>query len=426
MSMTDKPTILVIDDDANTRNTLFDILSAKNFLPLSAKNGAEGLTLAREHPVSVALIDLKLPDMPGLDVLHSIRSNHADTEAIILTGNATLDAAIKATNEGAFSFIQKPYNMDQLLLHIRHAVEKRESAKQIREYQEHLEDLVRTRTKELEAAKDAAEAGNRAKTEFIANMGHEVRTPLNAVIGFSQVLLDEIAGALNKKQREYAANILESGKDLRDLILSILDFSEAESGRLKLKTSRFSLKEALGSSTAMVREQAARQNIKVNLAIEPDADIELEADHGKFRQILFHLLNNAMKFTPEGGSVRVSARMKTEGGKMGSWEAEKTNVTSQPPNFATSADFIEISVADTGIGVKPEDMPRLFKEFTQLEAPITKRYRGAGIGLTLAKKMVELLGGRIGVESVFGKGSRFTVLMPVRQRTTDDEQRTTG
>jgi len=418
----DKPHILIIDDDDNLRKTLADILRVKGYEPLTAKYGTEGLALLRNSShdgVQVVLIDLKLPDISGLDVLHRVRSDHPAVESIILTGNASLESAIEATNKGAFSYIQKPYDIDQLLLHIRHAVEKRESAKKILAYQEHLEDLVRERTKELEAAKDAAEAGSRAKTEFIANMGHEVRTPLNAVIGFSEVLLDGLSGALNEKQKEYTANILESGKDLRDLILSVLDFSEAESGRLELQASRFSLKESLSSSTKLVLKQAMRKNVKLDLVVEPDADIELEADHGKFRQILFHLLNNALKFTPEGGSVRVSALLVDHVGAAPRGCPDSGDHTGSPLHF------IEISVADTGIGIKPEDMPRLFKEFTQLEAPIRKRYKGTGIGLTLAKRMVELHGGRIGVESEFGKGSRFTFVIPVHQRT-DDRQRTTA
>lgn len=411
----DKPIILIIDDDANLRKTLSDILRAKGYEPLTAKYGTEGLALLRSsghNGVQVALIDLKLPDISGLDVLQKMRSDHFATEAIILTGNASLDSAIEATNNGAFSYIQKPYDIDQLLLHIRHAVDKRESAEKIRQYQEHLEDLVRERTKELEAAKDAAEAGNRAKTEFIANMGHEVRTPLNSVIGFSEVLLQGFNGELNEKQKEYAGNILESGKNLRDLILNVLEYAEAESGRMELRVDRSSVKDIFNSSMAMIREQAAQHHMELNVEIAPDGDIEIEADAGKIKLVLFHLLNNAVKFTPDGGSVRVSAR------RVGAAPCgcpDKGEHGGSP--LHSDGDFIEISVADTGIGIKQEDMPRLFKGFTQLEAPIRKRYTGTGLGLILAKKMVELHGGRIGVKSEFGKGSRFTFALPVRQTT---------
>jgi signal transduction histidine kinase len=236
-------------------------------------------------------------------------------------------------------------------------------------------------------------------------MSHEVRTPLNAIIGFSEVLLDGLNGGLNEKQKEYLSYIAESGKSLQNLVLNVLDFSEAESDRMELRPARFAVKNLIATALSMVREQALRQNVKLITALNPDADIELEADAGKCRQILFYLLNNAVKFTPAGGSVRVSAR-KIEGGKVGGWENEKTLSTSG---------LIEISVADTGIGIKPEDMPRLFEEFTQLEAPITKKYQGTGLGLALTKKLVELHGGNIRAESVYGKGSSFVFVLPLAQ-----------
>jgi signal transduction histidine kinase len=423
----DKPVILIIDDDPNLRKTLSDILGAKGYEPLAAKDGTEGLALFQQRRVHAVLIDLRLPDISGLDVLSRVKAGFPSTEAIILTGNATLDSAIEATNKGAFSYLQKPYEIDQLLMHIRHALEKQEAADKIRRYQEHLEELVRERTRALESARDAAEAGSRAKTEFIMNMSHEIRTPLNSIIGFSEVLLDELTGKLNEKQKEYADNILSSGRVLYDLVLNVLDFSDVESGVMELQAIRFSVRDLLNSSMAVVKNDIAARTMDLGLGMDPEADIEIDADPIKIKRILVHLLGNAVKFTPEGGSVRVTARLtrdegrgtKVEGVLRLREQSERSAIVSREQFDCPSS--IVISVADTGIGIKPEDMPRLFKEFTQLEAPMRKKYKGTGMGLALTKKLVELHGGKIWAESEFGRGSRFSFAIPVNRKTTARE-----
>jgi signal transduction histidine kinase len=306
--------------------------------------------------------------------------------------------------------------MERLLVMVRQAAEKHDLAAKLRQYQHHLEALVFERTRELEAAKDAAEAGSRAKTDFIMNMSHELRTPLNAIIGFSEVLLDGLNGPLNERQREYAHAILGGGRALRDLILNILEYAETEAGRSRLRLGVFPLRDLLHSVLAAVREEAERRRLAISVELEPGADVNLEADAEKVRRIVGHLLGNAVKFTPEGGSVSVAARrvFSSEFSVLRS-ENQKKYQELKTQNLKLDADFIEISVADTGIGITPENLPKLFREFTQLEAPATKTFRGAGLGLALVKKLVALHGGGIRVESEFGRGSRFVVLLPLKQ-----------
>jgi PAS domain S-box-containing protein len=256
-----------------------------------------------------------------------------------------------------------------------------------------IEDITEKKKLEREVltAKDVAELATRVKSDFLANMSHELRTPLNSIIGFSEVLEDELLGALNPSQREDVQYILKAGRHLLSLINDILDLAKVESGKMQFEVERVSLKEMLGAILTMHREKASRHGISMELQMETVADMTIEADERKLKQILFNLLSNAVKFTPDGGSVRAMAMM------------------------LPGAKEIEISVEDTGIGIKPEDIQKLFKEFSQLDSVYDKEYGGTGLGLALTKKLVEMHGGRIRVVSEFGKGSRFAFVLPVRQ-----------
>lgn len=257
----------------------------------------------------------------------------------------------------------------------------------------------------LEVAK--MNALSSAKSDFVANMSHELRTPLNSILGFSEVLQDELFGGLNEKQREYVGHINSSGRHLLSLINDILDLAKVESGKIALDVQRFSLSKALQGSLVMVREKALKQDIVLRLDVDRSADREIEADERKFKQIMFNLLSNAVKFTQKGGEVRVTARI-VDGGKV---SAQREGGDGSDGLYA------EISVRDTGIGIRREDMPKLFREFTQLEAAYTKNHEGTGLGLALTRRLVELHGGSIRAESEFGKGSVFTFTLPAAEGT---------
>jgi signal transduction histidine kinase len=270
-----------------------------------------------------------------------------------------------------------------------------------------LDDMVKERTAELEGAMLLAQSTNRAKSEFLANMSHELRTPLNAIIGFSEALLSGIYGPINERHREYLNDILVSGENLLGLINDVLELSKIESGSTNLEQREFSLRELMKSAAGMFREKTAKHGIRLEYRVDDGLD-EIVADQRKLKQMLVNLLSNAIKFTPDGGSISVHARRGVRPDASGEVIPEPVTQDFRPDGF------IEISVEDTGIGIAKDDIPKLFQSFQQLESPFQKRYGGTGLGLFLTKRLVELHGGKIWVESEKGKGARFTVLIPVR------------
>ena len=242
---------------------------------------------------------------------------------------------------------------------------------------------------ELERLYGELETASRHKSDFLATMSHELRTPLNAIIGFSEVLHEQMFGELNERQLAYVEDVLEAGKHLLSLINDVLDLAKIEAGRMELEPSRIALPELLRSTVSMYSERASRNGIALALTTEP-AEIEIAADERRLRQIVFNLLSNAVKFTPADGRVDISARL--------------------------DDGYVEIAVADTGPGIAPEDREAIFEEFEQ--AADGKQAEGTGLGLPLSRKLVELHGGRLWVESERGKGSTFRFTLPVRQEAT--------
>ena len=237
---------------------------------------------------------------------------------------------------------------------------------------------------ELRRVYSELEETSRHKSEFLASMSHELRTPLNAIIGFSEVLREEMFGPVNEKQAEYLDDIVSSGNHLLSLINDVLDLSKVEAGQVELEVGPFSLREALERGVVMVREQATEEEVQVELSAGPEVDV-VEGDERRIKQVIFNLLSNAVKFTPAGGEVDVSAiRVNGE---------------------------VRVSVADTGPGIAPGDHERVFEEFQQTDAGL-ERLEGTGLGLALSKRLVELHGGRIWLESELGKGSTFVFTLP--------------
>jgi signal transduction histidine kinase len=258
-----------------------------------------------------------------------------------------------------------------------------------------LEEKVQARTRDLASAMEQLERANRHKSEFLASMSHELRTPLNAIIGFSDALSEKFFGELNTRQVRYVDHIQASGRHLLALINDILDLSKVEAGRMELELGPMALADVLENGVTMVRERAVRHGISLVLSVDPAVG-SIQADERKVKQIVYNLLANAVKFTPDGGRVEVTAR------QVDGWA--------------------EVVVSDTGIGIAPEDQERIFGEFEQVARRSAQAPEGTGLGLALSRRFVELHGGRLWVESQLQVGSRFSFTLPSAQPVEDVHQ----
>jgi len=258
-----------------------------------------------------------------------------------------------------------------------------------------MEQRVRERTAELVEANERLKELDRLKSQFLATMSHELRTPLNSIIGFTGILRQGFAGPVNDEQRKQLGVIFSSAKHLLSLINDLLDLSRIEAGKVDLEQEPFNFVEVIDEVVQNLMPLAKQKNLRL-AAVSPAPVIEMVGDRKRSYQVLLNLANNAVKFTSHG-EVKITAR--------------------------TEGDQLRVCVADTGIGIKPEQMGMLFEAFRQLDGSAKRIYEGTGLGLHLCKKLLTLMHGEIGVESQFGKGSRFTVIVPRQLQPAAEEER---
>ena len=369
--------ILVVDDEIMLRTTMRETLEEEGYRVIEAEDGVAACECCSAALPDLIVADARMPRMDGFTLCRELRARPeaANVPILVVTGLNDRSSIAAAYEAGATDFISKPFDWLNLTHRIRYILRTADML-----------EVLRSSEAWLRTARDAAEAADRAKSEFLSNMSHELRTPLNAVIGFSRLMVDGLHGPLDPRYRDFAKIIADSGAHLLGLIDDILAMARASPNGLALAVREVPIAEIVISSLDMVRLPAAEAGVTCSSQIDPDIDT-VHADPAKLRQVLVNLLSNAIKFTDPPGAVSLTVRREADGG------------------FA-------VHVADTGIGIPADKIALALEPFGQVEQGLSRRRTGIGLGLPLAQRLVELHGGTIEIASEPGLGTMVTARFP--------------
>lgn len=380
--------VLVVDDEADlelliTQRFRSKIRSGELSFDF-ASNGAIALEKLRtDNTFELILTDINMPVMDGLTLLTKIKEEKLFPKAVVISAYGDLDNIRVAMNRGAFDFITKPIDMVDLETTINKAFTELEMIKQGIKAREDL--LQTTREKEFAVvAKEKAEEAKRLEQMFLANMSHEIRTPLNAIVGMTNLALKT---ELDEKQKKYLNIIKASSDNLLVIINDILDISKIEAGKLNFENISFHVKDVIENVYESLKIKAEEKNLQLIVDLPENLPEYVIGDPVRISQVLINLIGNAIKFT-EHGSVTI-----------------KTEVRDKLGN---ESKIINFRIIDTGIGIPKDKLDKIFESFSQASSETTRKYGGTGLGLTISKQIVELLGGKISVQSAQGKGSEFS------------------
>lgn len=487
--MTETTAVLVVDDERPIRDGCHRVLTAQGFQVLTAENGQIALDVLSRESVDLLLLDLKMPVMSGEEVLEVVRAQYPDIPVIIITGHGTVDTAVDCMKKGAYDFITKPFQVDQFMITVRRAVEKRKLEAMAQRFEQErarnlydlgleksrlktvincmgngvlvtnrnlevvlhnpalmrllevpgtlenpfplsqiindesltdtLKQTLAAESKEHEAALQEIQAGNNAlraisapvlgpernvvgavtvlenitafkqldqmKSDFVHMVAHELRSPLVSIRQMNHVLLEGMAGPLGEKQQDFVGRGSKKIDGLLDLINDLLDVAKIEAGQFTQHQVPTDLGQIIEECIALLQPRAQEQGITLSFVSQ---DLKpAKADPKSMEEIFNNLISNAISYSPGGGQIRVTAKGLGE--------------------------YVEIKVEDTGVGIPPEELPKIFDKFYRVKHPKTRQVIGTGLGLAIVKGAVEAHHGSIDVESVLDKGTTFRILLPV-------------
>ena len=379
----ESPRVLVVDDDPLVRVSVVDVLGDHGYRVQGVESASTALELLGQEPFEIVLTDVMMEGLSGLDLIRSLPEVRPQTHALVMTGYASKDLAISALRYGAHDLLEKPLTPDV----VRRAVDRTWRLQRTELENQRLLRELQTTNHDLEVAKEAAEAASRVKSEFLTNMSHEVRTPLNGVLGCLSLLE---TGSLDDRQRLQVQTARRAGEELLTLLTDVLDFANLQSSEMTVATLVVDPREVVTSAIDRFASRLEAAGIELELEVDPQVPGRILAHGEGLQRVLGLLLDNARKFA-RGGRVRVEVDV-VDG-------------------------RLRIVVADSGPGIDPEEGERVFQPFYQVDGSHTRRADGAGLGLALGRRLIESQGGTLDLESGAGgesKSSRFVVQLPLR------------
>lgn len=422
MSRKKRGNILVVDDDAGMRELLTLVLTNEGYTVVSAANGSEALAIIEQCTqktdekssveIDLTLMDIKMSPPGGIEVMRQLRAWDPDAVVVLFTGYASLETAIQAMRYGAYDYVDKPLSdVNKLLAVVQRGLDRHrlltnsrrllaqlgqayeENLRLLKEMQAMNRDLevrILERTQELEKANRQLKGLDRLKSELLTNISHELYTPLNAIIGFSQALMDGLHGPLLKAQARLVKSIQDSGKRLKGSFDDLIDMAQLSASEVVVHPRSIPLTPLLDGIKALVEQSSQKKDIDIKLEIVTGVKV-IWADEAKLKRMLYELLSNAIKFTSAGGRVVLRAFL-------------------HPPEGPRE---LRLAISDTGIGIPADKLEEIFDPFRQVDSSLSRSFGGLGLGLAVVRYYAKLHGGHVWAESELGLGSTFTLALPL-------------